>query len=168
VLFWNMDTTRMPAKMHTWYLRNFYLDNLMVKKDQLNVAGQPINLERITQPVYAVGAEDDHIAPWRQTFRIHNYVNGPKRNVLSSSGHILGIVNPPVNPPKREYWVGPAERHYSTDVWKERAEHHAGSWWEDWMAWLKPMAGEPGKPPAVETAQYPALANAPGTYVLEP
>jgi len=168
VLYWNMDTTRMPAKMHVWYLRNFYLDNALVKKDVLSVAGQPINLERIVQPVYAVGAEDDHIAPWRQAFRIHNYANGPKRNVLSSSGHILGIVNPPVTPPKREYWVGPAERHYSTDVWKEHAQHHAGSWWEDWMAWLKPMAGETGSPPAVATEAYPALADAPGSYVLEP
>lgn len=167
VLFWNMDTTRMPAKMHTWYLRNFYLDNAMVKKDVLTVAGQPINLERIIQPIYAVGAEDDHIAPWRQTFRIHNYASGPKRNVLSSSGHILGIVNPPVNPPKREYWAGPAERHFSTEAWKDQAEHHAGSWWEDWMLWLKPLAGEPARPPAVETKKYPALADAPGTYVLE-
>ena len=87
--------------------------------------------------------------------------------MLSSSGHILGIVNPVVNPPKREYWVGPAERHDSTESWRERAEHRTGSWWEDWMAWLKPLSGKQGKPPAVETAQYPALADAPGTYVLE-
>lgn len=167
VLYWNMDTTRMPAKMHAWYLREFYMNNNLIKKDALNVAGELIDLERITQPVYSVGAADDHIAPWRQTFRVNNFVCGKKRNVLSSSGHILGIVNPPVNPPKREFWVADVERHESADVWHARAEHHQGSWWEDWMAWLKPQAGKLVKAGSVSTRAYPALADAPGTYVLE-
>jgi len=167
VLFWNMDTTRMPARMHTWYLRNLYLDNKLIRKDALEVAGQPIDLSRIVQPVYAVAAADDHIAPWKQTFRINHFVSGPKRYVLSSSGHILGIVNPVVHPPKREYWVADAERHDSADEWRERAEHQAGSWWEDWMAWLKPQSGPLGKPPAVATKAYPVIADAPGAYVLE-
>jgi polyhydroxyalkanoate synthase len=168
VLFWNMDTTRMPAKMHTWYLRNLYLDNKLIKKDALEIAGHPIDLSCITQPVYAVAAADDHIAPWKQTFRINNVVSGPKRYVLSSSGHILGIVNPVVNPPKRDYWVANAERHDTAEEWHDRAEHRPGSWWEDWMAWLKPQSGEAGKPPPLANKAYPALADAPGTYVLEP
>ena len=167
VLYWNMDTTRMPAAMHAWYLREFYLENRLIKKDALTVAGGAIDLEQIDQPVYAVSAEDDHIAPWRQTFRINNFVSGDKRFVLSSSGHILGIVNPVVNPPKREYWVAAAERHHNPDDWKEMAEHRQGSWWEDWMAWLKPKSGALAKAPAVETADYPALVDAPGTYVKE-
>ena len=167
VLFWNMDTTRMPAAMHQWYLREFYLNNNLIKKDVLTVAGEKIDLERIGQPVYSVGAADDHIAPWRQTFRANNYLAGPKRNVLSSSGHILGIVNPPVNPPKREYWVGGVERHDTPETWQERAEHRAGSWWEDWMAWLKPQAGKLVKAGPVVTREYPALGDAPGSYVLE-
>jgi polyhydroxyalkanoate synthase len=167
VLFWNMDTTRMPAAMHTWYLRELYLHNNLIKKDALTIAGEPIDLESIVQPLYAVSAADDHIAPWRQTFRVNAFVSGPKRYVLSSSGHILGIVNPVVQPPKRDYWVGAAERHDTADAWRDRAEHHAGSWWEDWMAWIKPQSGKEGKPPAVETKEYPALADAPGTYVLE-
>ncbi len=167
VLYWNMDTTRMPATMHAWYLRNFYLDNSLIKKDALTVAGEKLDLGTITQPAYVVAAADDHIAPWRQTFRIHNFLAGPKRNVLSSSGHILGIVNPPVTPPKREYWVADAERHDAPDSWKERSQHHAGSWWEDWMAWLKPQAGELRKPPPLATKQHPALGDAPGSYVLE-
>ena len=114
-----------------------------------------------------MSAEDDHIAPWRQTFRINHHVAGPKRYVLSSSGHILGIVNPPVTPPKREYWVGSAERHDSPEGWQERAEHKSGSWWEDWMAWLKPKSGELRTAPSIDNATYPALADAPGTYVLE-
>jgi polyhydroxyalkanoate synthase len=168
VLYWNMDTTRMPAKMHTWYLRNFYLDNKLVKKDALEIAGQPIDLSRIVQPVYVVAAADDHIAPWKQTFRLNNLVSGPKRYVLSSSGHIFGIVNPVVNPPKREYWVGDAERHDSAEDWQERATHHVGSWWEDWMAWLKPQSGALGKPPKLANKAYPALSDAPGSYVLAP
>lgn len=168
VLFWNMDTTRMPARMHAWYLRNLYLDNKLIRKDALEIAGQRIDLARIVQPVYAVAAADDHIAPWKQTFRINNVVSGPKRYVLSSSGHILGIVNPVVNPPKREYWVADAERHDSAEDWQERAVHHAGSWWDDWMAWLKPQSGPLGKPAAMASKACPALADAPGTYVLEP
>ncbi|MDP3031856.1 MAG: alpha/beta fold hydrolase, partial [Rhodocyclaceae bacterium] len=167
VLFWNMDTTRMPAKMHTWYLRNFYLDNKLVKKDALEIAGQPIDLARIVQPVYAVAAADDHIAPWKQTFLLNNLVAGPKRYVLSSSGHIFGIVNPVVHPPKREYWVGDTERHDNAEDWRQRAAHHPGSWWEDWMRWLKPKSGALGKPQALSNQTYPAGVDAPGTYVLE-
>jgi polyhydroxyalkanoate synthase len=167
ILYWNMDTTRMPAAMHKWYLREFYLNNALIKKDALTVAGEKIDLERIVQPTYAVSADDDHIAPWKQAFRINNYVSGPKRFVLSSSGHILGIVNPPVTPPKREYWVTGAERHDSPDRWHERAEHLRGSWWEDWLAWLSPLSGKQGKAPAVDSEKYPALDDAPGQYVLE-
>jgi len=167
VLFWNMDTTRMPARMHAWYLRNLYLDNKLIKKDALEVAGQPIDLAQIVQSLYVVTAADDHIAPWRQAFRINNYVSGQKRFVLSSSGHILGVVNPVVSPPKREYWVATAERHDNPDSWHDKAEHRAGSWWEDWVAWLKPQAGELAKPGALSNKAYPALADAPGAYVLE-
>jgi polyhydroxyalkanoate synthase len=162
-----MDTTRMPAAMHKWYLREFYLNNALIKKDALTIAGQKIDLGQVVQPIYAVSAVDDHIAPWKQAFRINNFVAGPRRFVLSSSGHILGIVNPPVDPPKREYWVGPAERHDSADSWRERAEHLQGSWWEDWLAWLRPQSGASGPAPAMANATYPVLDEAPGTYVRE-
>ncbi|MGE5493151.1 MAG: PHA/PHB synthase family protein, partial [Actinomycetota bacterium] len=103
VLFWNMDTTRMPQAMHSYYLRQMYLENNLIKRDKLTIAGEPIDLDQITQPLYAVTAEDDHIAPWKQCYRIRKYINvaAPMRFALSTSGHILGIVNPPVNPPKR-------------------------------------------------------------------
>ena len=168
VLFWNMDATRMPAAMHGWYLRNFYLENLLIKKDALYLAGENIDLGRISQPLYAVSAEDDHIAPWRQTFRINNFVAGSRRYVLSSSGHILGIVNPVVNPPKRAYWIAEPERNEHWEHWFERAEKKPGTWWEDWMAWLKPQSGRLVAAPAVATQEFPALADAPGTYVIEP
>ena len=167
VLFWNMDTTRMPAAMHSWYLREFYLNNALVKKDALTVAGEKIDLGRVVQPIYAVSAVDDHIAPWKQTFRINNQVAGERRYVLSSSGHILGVVNPPVTPPKREFWVADAERHETAETWRDRAEHRAGSWWEDWLAWLQPKSGKLRPAPPLANAEHPPLMDAPGSYVLE-
>ena len=167
VLYWNMDATRMPYRMHEYYLREMYLHNNLIRKDALTIAGQPIDLGRIRQPLYAVAAEDDHIAPWKQCFRANNHIPGEKRFVLSSSGHILGIVNPPVTPPKRSYRVAEAHRRDSLEQWLEGAREHTGTWWEDWMAWLKPRAGELVDAPAAATQAYPRLADAPGTYVLE-
>lgn len=167
VLYWNMDTTRMPYAMHAWYLRELYLKNKLIVKDALTIAGEPIDLGVISQSVYAVSAEDDHIAPWRQTFKTMNYVAGPKRFVVSSSGHILGIVNPPVKPPKRSFWVGQVRRSDSADDWRSGLQEQMGSWWEDWMAWLKPQSGDLVDAPPVANDAYPALADAPGTYVLE-
>jgi len=167
VLYWNMDTTRMPARMHEFYLREMYLQNKLVKPNALTVAGEPIDLALIHCPLYQVSTEDDHIAPWRQTFRIHGWVTGPKRFVLSSSGHILGIVNPPVTPPKRRYRVASAHRGQTADAWHATAVEHPGSWWDDWRAWLAERSGEPGEPPPLTTPQFPKLAEAPGTYVME-
>jgi len=168
VLYWNMDATRMPYRMHEYYLREMYLKNNLVKSDALTVAGEPIDLVRIHQPLYDVSAEDDHIAPWRQTFKINGYVTSPKRFVLSSSGHILGIVNPPVAPPRRNYRIGPAHRGQSADHWHAQAEQRDGSWWEDWSDWLAGQCGPLGAPPPLASSDFPQLAAAPGTYVLEP
>jgi polyhydroxyalkanoate synthase len=167
VLYWNMDTTRMPCRMHEFYLREMYLNNRLVKPDSLTIAGRPIDLSAIRQPLYCVAAEDDHIVPWRQAFRINGWVTSPKRFVLTTSGHILGIVNPPVKPPKRAFRVAPAHRGQAADAWHARSHPQSGSWWEDWTAWLAERCGPPGAPPALATARYPALAAAPGTYVLE-
>lgn len=169
VLFWNMDTTRMPQAMHSFYLRQMYLNNNLMKRNVLTIAGEPIDLDLITQPLYAVTAEDDHIAPWRQCYRIRKYVNvnAPVRFVLSTSGHILGIVNPPVNPPKRSFWVGEPERNEHFEHWFDRAEKKPGSWWEDWVDWLRPQCGPMVAPLSPTAKIYPALGPAPGTYVLE-
>jgi polyhydroxyalkanoate synthase len=168
VLYWNMDATRMPQAMHSWYLRELYLHNQLVKPDALTVAGEPLDLRRITQPLYSVAAEDDHIAPWQQAFRINRHLAGDKRFVLSSSGHILGIVNPVVVPPKRSYRAADVmHRSDRAEGWQAGAEVQQGSWWEDWMQWLKPRAGKRVKARAVATADFPELAPAPGTYVME-
>jgi polyhydroxyalkanoate synthase len=167
VLFWNMDTTRMPYTMHEWYLRELYLNNKLVRADALTVAGQVIDLGRISQPLYAVTADDDHIAPWHQAFHVASHIAGRTRFVLSSSGHILGIVNPVVHPPKRSYRVAEAQRRDTAEQWHAKANEHAGSWWSDWTEWLATRCGElvPASPVATDT--YPRLADAPGSYVLE-
>ncbi len=167
VLYWNMDTTRLPAAMHKWYLRELYINNNLIKKDALTVAGEKIDLGRIVQPMYLVSTVDDHITPWRSNFQTCNYIGGKSRFVLSSSGHILGIVNPAVASSRREYSVESTEQNDTTENWEQRATKHAGSWWVDWMAWLKPQSGKLVSPGPVTTEQYPALADAPGTYVME-
>lgn len=169
VLFWNMDTTRMPQAMHAYYLREFYLNNNLIKRDRLTIAGESIDLDDIVQPLYAVTAEDDHIAPWKQCYRIRKYINveAPVRFVLSTSGHILGIVNPPANPPKRAYWIGEPGRNEHWEHWFERADKRSGTWWEDWTAWLGERTGEWVDPYPAANRKFPSLANAPGTYVLE-
>lgn len=167
VLYWNMDCTRLPARMHEFYLRELYLANRLIKPNALEIAGVPIDLASVHVPLYQVSAEDDHITPWRQTFRINGYVTGEKRFVLTSSGHILGIVNPPVTPPRRHFRVGRAHRGESAETWLAGAEQHAGSWWEDWVAWLEPRCGTPRPAPAVASESYPKLGDAPGSYVLE-
>jgi polyhydroxyalkanoate synthase len=167
VLFWNMDTTRMPYAMHSYYLRELYLRNNLIKRNALTIAGEPIDLDLITQPLYSVTAQDDHIAPWKQCYRVRKYVSSPVRFVLSTSGHILGIVNPPAKPPKRSYWVGEPKRSDKADFWHDHAEKVDGTWWEDWTRWLAARCGEKVAPPPMSTRTHPALADAPGTYVLE-
>jgi polyhydroxyalkanoate synthase len=167
VLYWNMDCTRMPSRMHEFYLRELYLNNGLVKPDSLKIGGQAIDLASIHVPLYQVGAEDDHITPWRQTFRINSHVTGEKRFVLTSSGHILGIVNPPVEPPKRRYRVGRAHRGETAETWLASAEEHPGTWWADWTAWLAARCGDLKDAPALCSDAYPRLADAPGSYVLE-
>jgi polyhydroxyalkanoate synthase len=169
VLFWNTDTTRMPQAMHSYYLREMYLHNNLVKRDHLTIGGESIDLNRITQPLYAVTAEEDHIAPWQQCYLIRRDVNAatPVRFDRSTSGHILGIVNPPVSPPKRSYWVADPEPNEGAQRWLSRAEKKPGSWWPDWTAWLHARTGNMVPAYATSSRKFPALADAPGHYVME-
>ncbi|MDR1996005.1 alpha/beta fold hydrolase [Azonexus sp.] len=169
VLFWNMDSTRMPQAMHSWYLRELYLHNNLIKRNKLSIGGESIDLDGIVQPLYVVTAEDDHIAPWKQCYRIRKQINvaAPVRFVLSTSGHILGIVNPPANPPKRAYWIAEPERNEHWEHWFERAEKKPGTWWEDWTRWLGERTGPLVAAYPVTSRQFPALGEAPGGYVLE-
>lgn len=168
VLFWNMDNTRLPAAMHSFYLREFYLNNKLCQPDALTLGGRSIDLSRINQPLYDVGTEQDHIAPWKETFKIAAKVQGPVRYVLATSGHIVGIISPPVNPPKRRYWVGDAQGHTDAERWRNAQDKVSGSWWDDWDSWLGQHCGEwRAAPEQLGSEQYPPLQAAPGSYVLE-
>jgi polyhydroxyalkanoate synthase len=167
VLYWNTDATRLPKAMHSFYLRELYLNNKLVKQDELQLGERPIDLGRIAQPLYVVGTEQDHITPWPSTFRICQRVKGPVRYVLATSGHIMGILSPPVQPPKRRYWAGDATACDDPQAWRESVEKVAGSWWNDWADWLKSRCGERLAPPSLGGEDYSPLADAPGTYVLE-
>ena len=167
VLFWNCDTTRMPAAMHEFYLRELYLNNRLARPGDLEIGGRRLDLGAIQQPLYAVGAEQDHIAPWRQTFRLCGLTGGPARYVLATSGHILGIINPPVTPPRRRFWVGDATSQPDPETWRNGIEKAPGSWWDDWTRWLGETCGPLGAPPPLGNADYPPLQAAPGQYVRE-
>lgn len=167
VLFWNTDNTRLPLKMHSYYLREFYLKNKLSKKNALTLAGRKIDISRITQPVYIIGTEQDHITPWKSAFRTSHLIKGPVRFVLATSGHIIGVLSPPVDPPKRRYWVSDVSKTMDAEEWRSNTEKIPGSWWIDWVNWLTPQCGNKVAPPPLGNEQYPQLAKAPGTYVME-
>lgn len=166
VLYWNTDCTRLPRAMHSFYLRNCYVKNALAQRDGIEIGGHPIDLRHIVQPLYAVGSDEDHITPWRGTFKTCTLISGPARYALSTSGHILGIINPPVSPPKRAYWAGDCKGETEGKAWRGRHQQLAGSWWPDWTRWLVKQCGPLQRPPDV-TRKFPVLCPAPGTYVLE-
>ena len=168
ILAWNSDSTRMPGKMHAFYLRHFYVEN-QLPKGELEIAGSLINLGDVKQNTYVVGAENDHIVPWRSSYAATRLLSGPVRFVLSSGGHIAGIVNPPG--PKGWYIAmdsatnGDSELPDSPDEWRQLAERHSGSWWEDWASWSDALAGDMVDPPSIGSDTYPVLYDGPGEYI---
>ena len=167
VLFWNSDGTRIPRALHSFCLHQFYLENKLAAKDGIVLAGHPLDIARVRQPLYAVGAVDDHITPWLGTFNTTSLVRAPVRYALSSSGHILGIINPPDARSKRAHWVGYASGETDGKAWLAAHVKQAGSWWGDWVKWLGACCGPQQAPPPTGRGQYQALCAAPGTYVHE-
>lgn len=164
LLYWNNDGTRMTRDAHSFYLRNTYLENNLIKPHKIVLKGVPIDLSQIHQDIYAVGTQQDHIVPWKSAWRITQLASGQARFVLGGSGHIAGIINPPSK--GRGYWTNDKPVN-NADSWFESAEHHDGSWWTDWLEWLKPRSGEQVDPPAMGGHKYPSITPAPGSYVLE-
>ncbi|MEI7969151.1 MAG: class I poly(R)-hydroxyalkanoic acid synthase [Betaproteobacteria bacterium] len=162
LLYWNSDATRMPARMHTFYLRNMYIHNLLARPGALTVGGEAMDLGEVTTPTYFISAMEDHIAPWKSTYAGAGLLSGPVRFVLGGSGHIAGIVNPPAAG-KYCYWTNP-QLPAAPDAWMEGAIRHEGSWWEDWGTWISGFSG--GRVPAriPGDGSLPALENAPGSY----
>ena len=166
LLFWNSDSTRMPAAMHSYYLHKMYRENLLAQPGGLSLDGVPIDLGRIEIPTYIVATREDHIAPWRSCFAACGLYRGQRRFVLGASGHIAGIINPP-EAGKYGYWTGPVLESQDADAWLAAAEHHEGSWWSDWHTWQSRRAGGKKVPARIpgEGALSP-IEDAPGAYVL--
>jgi len=161
LLYWNADSTRMPARMHSFYLRNMYINNLLGKPGGISLAGVPIDLSKVKVPAYFISTAEDHIAPWKTTYKGAKYLGGAVRFVLGGSGHIAGIVNPPAAK-KYQFWTSEAMPD-SAEQWFESATQKPGSWWEDWQAWIdRQNAGE--KVPA--RAPQKPLEDAPGSYAM--
>jgi polyhydroxyalkanoate synthase len=162
ILAWNGDSTRMPATMHAFYLRSLYLRNELAR-GVMEVKGQQLSLGDIKNDVYVVGAINDHIVPWPASYKTTGLMGGNVRYVLTSGGHIAGIVNPPG--PKPWYEAGKPPNPVTAQQWREGAEHHSGSWWEDWARWAGRRAGRRTNPPPMGSERYPAIGDAPGSYI---
>ncbi len=162
LLYWNSDSTRMPAAMHSYYLRNMYQQNRLVQPDALILDGEALDLGRITVPAYFLSTREDHIAPWRSTYRGTQLLGGEVRFVLAASGHIAGVVNPPGG--KYNHWVNETLPKLPQD-WLEGAVELAGSWWGDWHRWAASHGPEmiPARKPG--SRKLPPLEDAPGSYV---
>jgi polyhydroxyalkanoate synthase len=165
LLYWNADSMNMPAAAHS-DLVEFGLENPLPRPGAMTVMGEGIDVGQITCEAYAVGAETDHLTPWQHCYRSVNMLGGNVRFVLSSSGHIAAIINPPGNP-KARYEV--SEEYPATgDEWRAGAETKPGTWWEDWLAWLGERSGEVKPAPRkLGSRKHKVVGAAPGDYVME-
>ena len=159
LLTWNADSTNLPAAMQSFYLRTMYLHNKLIEPNAVILKDTPLDLAQITTPSFCLATRDDHIAPWKSTYVATQIYNAPVTFVLSGSGHIAGVINPPAAN-KYGYWTNPTCPP-DPNNWFEGATAHTGSWWPAWIEWLKPYAGE------MVAARSPvkALEDAPGSYV---
>jgi polyhydroxyalkanoate synthase len=162
ILAWNEDGTRMPASMHSFYLRACYIENQLAR-GAMTLADTRLDLGDVKADTYVLSAKEDHIALWRTAYQSTQLLGGKVRYTLSSSGHIAGIVNPPS--PKAVYWTNPANPP-SADAWLAAATEHKGSWWEDWTVWIGERAGAQRPAPSMGSAAHPPIDDAPGKYVF--
>ena len=164
LLYWNSDSTRMPARMHSYYLRNMYMANKLGVPGGITLSDVPIDLSKVKVPAYFISTAEDHIAPWKTTYKGAKYLGGSLRFVLGGSGHIAGIVNPP-SAQKYQYWTNehsPAD----PDKWFEGATAQPGSWWNDWQAWIDARNhGRKGPARVPGDGGLKVLEDAPGSYV---
>jgi len=162
LLFWNSDATRMPAKMHSYYLRNMYIHNKLREPKGLTIAGRSIDLSTVTTPCYFISAKDDHIAPWKSTFAGAKLFGGKVRFVLGGSGHIAGIVNPPVAN-KYCFWANDELTH-EAESWLQNADRFDGSWWSDWSVWISSQGSRTVNARKIRNNRTKPFEDAPGSY----
>jgi polyhydroxyalkanoate synthase len=170
LMAWNADATRMPYRMHSEYLRAMFLNNDLAEGRYL-VEGRPIAVQDIRVPIFGVGTETDHVAPWRSVYKIHLLNQGDITFVLTSGGHNAGIVSEPGHPHRHFRLARRASEdpYLSPENWMAAAAEHDGSWWPVWVTWLNEHSGDPIAPLPVSAPEmgYPVIADAPGTYVRE-
>jgi polyhydroxyalkanoate synthase len=163
LLYWNSDATRMPAANHAFYLRQCYLNNTL-SLGKMKIAGVKLDLGKVTVPIYNLATREDHIAPAKSVFLGSSLFGGPVRYVLAGSGHIAGVINPP-DKAKYQYWTGDKPGSGTLEAWLKNATEHPGSWWPDWLAWIKAQdaaevsARQPGG------GKRKPIEDAPGSYV---
>lgn len=162
LLYWNSDSTRMPAAMHSFYLRNMYQKNLLAKAGGITLLDTPINLSKIKTPSYIVSTREDHIAPWMSTYAATQLYDGPVRFVLSQSGHVAGVINPP-SKNKYGYWSNDDLPARPQD-WLDHSSFKQESWWLDWTRWIEPHSGKKVKARKIGNAAYRPIEDAPGAY----
>jgi polyhydroxyalkanoate synthase len=163
LLYWNSDATRMPAANHSFYLRNCYLDNRLAKGEMV-IGGRKLDLRSIKIPVYNLATREDHIAPAKSVLLGSKFFGGRVRFVLAGSGHIAGVINPP-DKIKYQYWTGPKPTSANLERWLSKAKEHAGSWWPDWLDWLKAQDATEVPARAPGGGVLPPIEDAPGRYV---
>ncbi len=163
LLYWNGDSTRMPARMHSFYLRRMYQENLLCQPGGIDLKGQPIDLGRIKLPTYFLSTREDHIAPWRSTYRGTQLLGGENRFVLAASGHIAGVVNPPKGG-KYSYWINP-DLPVDSNAWMAGATEMAGSWWPDWQRWISGLDDTHVPARVLGDGGLPVIEDAPGSFV---
>ncbi|HRO81244.1 MAG TPA: alpha/beta fold hydrolase, partial [Alicycliphilus denitrificans] len=168
LMAWNADATRMPARMHAQYLRRLFLDDDL-SRGRYPAGGKPVALSDLTLPTFMVGTLTDHVAPWRSVHKLHYLTTAEITFALTSGGHNAGIVNPPGHPRRHhQILTRPAGGSYmAPDDWLAAAPDVPGSWWPAWVQWLQARSGAPVAPPHVGARGYKAIADAPGSYVLE-
>ena len=170
LMAWNADATRMPYRMHSDYLRRLFLDNDLAE-GRFQVAGRPITVSDIRVPIFAVGTERDHVAPWRSAFKIHLLADTDVTFLLTTGGHNAGIVaDPSRSEGSFQVLTKTAMASYlDPDTWAKDAPRYKGSWWPEWAGWLAAQSGDPVRPPTMgaPTRGYSILCDAPGTYVLQ-
>ena len=163
ILYWNSDATRMPAANHSFYLRNCYLHNRLAK-GEMEIGGIKLDLKKVKVPVYNLATREDHIAPAKSVLHGSQFFGGPVKYVLAGSGHIAGVVNPP-SKPKYQYWTGDKPSGSDVDAWMKTAVEHPGSWWPDWLDWIKSQDAKTVPARAIGGGKLKPLEAAPGSFV---
>lgn len=164
LLYWDSDSVSLPGPMYCWYTRNTYLENNIKDRGKTTQCGVPVDLSKVTAPVYLLASREDHIVPWKSAFRSKDLIGGEARFVLAASGHVAGVINPPARN-KRSHWLND-DLEADPQGWFDAAQERPGSWWPDWDVWMKRHStGTSPAPTQQGSSQYPAIEAAPGRYV---